>query len=643
MYQHEALGAFQPGTTTTRDVDQEKVIFDEPHGVLEPAQNVQKPFYRYEEYGGYEARGHIRQMQAPPIGASSELNTYSGANKPVTVIREHLGANGEYSLQFAKSGIFSKRSVIPSVIRKRMRGDDQEDSDTPDTYKAANTYGDGPEHTAPEVELLGEHKNLLAMTALADLHTYKINWKALNAFRAHKGDYRALEESEATGVGVNQVMPNYAQLRSRMWLERPSPNKLYVDQVEREVDIFALMSHIAMLDDGGLCFQAGDGSELRLGGGNAVLTAPNLVLLQSGGTTAIVAGDDAVTRARNSVDMTSAKKDVRIGAGKGMYFGSALDGKQVGGMLFDCRSYGLDQDYPKKGGEKIRSSGVVFKVPDSGIMFGARELYLRTCGPILQNGNIVIDCNDGNGDIVTASNNFRRFVKGSITDIFGFEKAAKVNDFNRSRALFCASLWADGSLRANGTVLARNSVVSLSGSMQTQAGGNVLRYRDPALYEQQLRDVSSAEEREISEGTKLYEDKIKKPFKEEKRVGHEETLKKMSFGMRTEEDCGTQGFVLPQTCWQVYADAGAGGMEVWEESPVKYQESEDTVAWPANEAWNERPSLLTLPSGNFGFFELEAGLAKAANGENSPYKQPRTGPYVRQIPKSNYKVLATGE
>ena len=82
-------------------------------------------------------------------------------------------------------------------------------------------------------------------------------------------------------------------------------------------------------------------------------------------------------------------------------------------------------------------------------------------------------------------------------------------------------------------------------------------------------------------------------------------------------------------------------MEAWTEKPVKYQETEETVAWPAKEAWNERATLLTLPAANFGFFNLSEGLAKPTKG--GAYESPTTGPYVRKVPKSAYMVLSKEE
>ena len=225
--------------------------------------------------------------------------------------------------------------------------------------------------------------------------------------------------------------------------------------------------------------------------------------------------------------------------------------------------------------------------------------------------------------------------------MFGFEKVQKVNEFTRERALFCSTLWAEGSIRTNGSILAQRSVVSLTGNFLNNVGGQVRRYLDRALYDAQLREISSVQQEKVYDETKYYDDKVKQPFKVDKKIGHPDMLKKVSFGMRTEKDCGTESFVLPQTCWQLYADNGAGGMEAWTEKPVKYQETEETVAWPAKEAWNERPTLLTLPAANFGFFNLSAGLAKPTNG--GAYEVPRTGPYVRKIPKSEYKVLTKGE
>lgn len=639
MYQHEMLGAFSDDSEKTQDTDPADVVYKKPLGPLEPLLPDQKPFARYREYGGYLGRGHIRELHIPPQGASGGVNSYSSSDLPICVFREHIDAGGGISVQSAREIVLSKRLIVPAGERIRMPADLRDAADKPDNYKAAGLYGNGPAHTANDVNKLGEYKNLLSMAAIFDIHTAKTNWGAISTFRYHKGDYRTPEEVELLGrVGTNQIRLNFAELKAKAWMEAPSPTRLYTDHVLDSVEYYELMSHISITPMGDIVMQAGMGAELRMTSG-IQFGGPGNVVIQSGKTIALLGGDDIAVRARNSVDVTADKKDARFKAGKNVMIGSAMGEEGVGVMLLESRSKTAEQDWPADGGEKIKGNGIIFKAKESVVASLSKDVYIRTCGPNLGDGNIVLDCNDGRGDIIQVAGNHFRFARGRIVDAFGFENVNKINEFVEGRAIVGGQLWVDGDARIVGGVIARNSIVSTSGGFQSLVGGEVGRLVEPDYIDSFLREVSQEEYSKTKEYQESYRSYVKTPYKETDKPGNEDTIRKVSFSLRTQKDYATEDFVLPEAYWQFLAALG-GGMEPWDEKPVKYQDAKEMLPWPGKEPW-EQDTLLTIEPGNLRHFDVGNGVAKPTDG--GAYEVPVVNPFVRKAPKSAYLVLNMGE
>jgi hypothetical protein len=111
-YAWEAAGLFDATKPATREVDEFDVQYLKPYASLEPVEDDQQAFYRYEMFGGYNGQGFMRHLMLPPQEPPA-VNRYSGKEIRPGVFREQVSLDGAYSLTSAHSFSISKRMLIP--------------------------------------------------------------------------------------------------------------------------------------------------------------------------------------------------------------------------------------------------------------------------------------------------------------------------------------------------------------------------------------------------------------------------------------------------------------------------------------------------------------------------------------------------
>jgi hypothetical protein len=650
MYPWEGKGAFAKDKEVSKEIPDADVLFKKPLSKIEPKEMDQQAFHRYEEYGGYLGQGHIRQVAAPPKDV--ELFRYSLDKVVPGVFREHIGIDGSYGLASATEISFAKRSVIPIPKRQRLAEDlNEKDSDNPKNYKSSGTYEgkDGYEHKVGEIVTPEEEPQLTKLAALLDLHTHKFNWKTLSAFAYHQGDFKMPEEADLVPiVGKNQMQPKFSELSDKTWMPLPEPKKLKIDERYKEISLYELMSMITMTNDGAIKITAGQGESITLGGGNILIDCPGSVFLRPGKGFVAMAGDDAIIRARESVDISAGNKDVRIKAEVNLQLLAGNSGK--GGMLLESRAATKTHDYPAEGGEKVRGSGIVLKAAQSHIATLSSELYLRTGGDKeLTSGPIVID-SGSNSDLTLIGRSQKRYAESQYIDCFGIETVRSANTYGESGALFNGSLFANQGLATNGAVTCQQGMTSTSGHFSSPQGGDVGTLPSAAEQQASLDAAASILESIKDDGQTTY-DGIKAAFYDDNRVGNEDVIKKISVGMRNEEQYGTKtDFVMPQCYWQQLA-GDSGGVVAWEEPVVNYQQSggseggSKTMPWPGHEAWANEETLLVMHGKDLKMFELAKGVGKSRDvfDDESAYAKGELAEVERVIPQKEYKVIQTKE
>jgi len=125
--------------------------------------------------------------------------------------------------------------------------------------------------------------------------------------------------------------------------------------------------------DGSIVIRDAWGSEIYMRGGNIVTSCAGDVMSMPGGSDIVMAGDDAVIKARKSVDVSATDNDIRLSAKNGLHAFT-----EDGGILLETNSNSpLDHFYdPEKAGEESQSKGIIFKAPNSRIFGWGDTVHL---------------------------------------------------------------------------------------------------------------------------------------------------------------------------------------------------------------------------------------------------------------------------
>jgi len=466
-YPWEMLGAFQYEKACHQEMSDEDVIHKKPVAAFEPIEDQQEPFYRYREYGGYLGQGRIREILIPPDNHASSIYKLEEVDSvPQAVFRESVSLDGTYALQSAKAVILAKKTLIPAPKKIRLVEDYSEDGDSAENenYKFAGQHGSADEHKVGDLTTDSDSPALVTAAAVMELHAYTFNWKAVHAFHYHAGDYEFKDYSD---MASTTFLPDFNKLDYDMWLDRPSSETAYVDHRYEDVEYFPVSSHVTLAEDGAVVIQGGQGEEIRMVGGSIQISCPGNVLLQPGRSVIALAGDDAIIRARKSVDITATENDVRLKAENNLQMLAANSG--TGSMLIESRSTGSEHDYPSMGGEQIKGSGIILKAGSGQIATLSNELYLRTgvasnSATTAAGGQICLDAGSGYGNIRSIASSSYRYLTGTARDIFktgsanlttsasssagGVEEEWAINSFSAQDATLSTRLRVKGDLHA---------------------------------------------------------------------------------------------------------------------------------------------------------------------------------------------------
>ena len=138
-------------------------------------------------------------------------------------------------------------------------------------------------------------------------------------------------------------------------------------------------------DDGSIIIRDAWGSEIIMRGGNIIITCAGQLELRPGKSIVALAGDDAIIKARNSVDITATNKDVRIKAEANMQLVS--EGRTGGGgILLESKSKSNSVQYTGVTGEAVRSSGIVLKANDATVLTTGKRVHLAASEHFLIDG-----------------------------------------------------------------------------------------------------------------------------------------------------------------------------------------------------------------------------------------------------------------
>ena len=132
---------------------------------------------------------------------------------------------------------------------------------------------------------------------------------------------------------------------------------------------------LSIEEDGSIILRDAWGSEIIMRGGNIVINAAAQIEVRSGKSTVVLAGHDAVIKARQSVDLMATEKDVRIKADGNLHM--LAEGRNGGGnVLIESLATGAGGTWAG-GGEAVHSKGIVFKAQKSAVVSTAETVRLN--------------------------------------------------------------------------------------------------------------------------------------------------------------------------------------------------------------------------------------------------------------------------
>jgi hypothetical protein len=585
------------------------------------AVNGQVPFHRLRRFDGFLGQGFRQQLQLPPQNDQSKIYSIGDTVKAPAVWEEHLALDGNYHM-VSSQGIFIAHiptSISPEQIRspEDSRGDSRENGYGPagigGTTQIIKT-GPGLTTTLP-----GTGSALSADDELA----YGLKWRAGHPFHYHNKDWANHQET------VSEKIDGYRKLADNHYLEKPLPDQLLVDHRETKAEYHPTLSFVSILRDGTVVIAGPAGEEIRMGGGSVEISCPGDIQLRPGRNLVTLAGGDAVTRAKGSVEISASEQDVRIKAQRNMQILGGNAGS--GGVLIESKSTGSAFDYTKTGSEVI-SNGLVLKSNSTVACIG-RDVYLRSGTKDSDTGAIIVDAAKGNGLIVTTASQTLNYNKSDILDYFGTPDNIKsFNYFSNKNTILAGGFQCfDGNGGVlTGSLLTKGNVVALGGTFaasNTTGYVGKLRSEDENKNRKIFENLKDEIKEKSDEGEKYYKQIVADTKHTDNQIGNSRVLSTMGFSFRTTTQYRANSFVLFESRWAQRARMRGETMSTWKEAPVKAI-GESTYPYPGAEAWlntsyrKVNTSLYTKAETGTGFGPKSAG---------SVYEQDPTGSAVEKV------------
>lgn len=694
-YPWEGVGILQPGIRVIEQYDagcyhcfKEKPYYSRWENKYEWAQ----PYHRTQTFYGYIGQGGRRSVTAPPqgeikwtyepnpggeppppfdsaiesskgfsngcVGGPSKDKSPDSMQPMYGLCEDNRALDGRIFMASAKGVTIAKRVLLP-MPKRLKRPEDPQGDEAKKNYKAASMFGSGPDHPITGTLRTTDttYPNMQRAATVMDLHAYLYNYSGFHAFYWHAKDYKLWEEQELKYADVLQKIPEFSRLATeKMYLKEEEPKFFEIDHRYKKSGpqkFYETTCHLSLLEDGGVVIGDGYGAEIRMSGGVVIISAPGDVWLKGGRDVQAWAGNDVIARANKTVDISATEKNVRIKAERHVLVLSGNDGK-MGGILLESRGATKEFDF-EKCGEQIKFSGVVARAPKSQVVGLARDIYLRTGGGEVEEGDITLDATKGRKNILTKSANIYSFVTRSVFHFFGNPQGEdswttdKSNYFDADFTLLCGPIGTDADIVIDGNVLARGSTLCSRGHIFTEVAARGFIFVAPCDGKCQA-DVDAAVEavrQAINEtlpqaGDKVHSGIIEPNWYKEKRAGNSRVMTIMEFSFRTNDDYKITDFLLYEDRWAQWARIGGQQPKKWTERPVKVKVCGETYPFPG-EKWlvsepayrEEDFSMVVFEKG--GLIDLRRGKAPGLAG---PYRDPQYGKGLPpKVINGNYPII----
>lgn len=648
-YAHEALGQYKEGTEWTAEKSDQEVQYssDKAKVDLPDGKEDLQPIYRYQEYGGYLGQGHVRLVMKPAKDGGQRQ--FKDQDKDTGLFLESIGLDGGYTLLSAKSLHIGKRCMITVPKQIKPQADKGGDDGETDNYKFASLEGGGDEHKVGDVKVTGDVKSITRVAAVLDLVAYDAAWKYPHPFHYHTADYKAWNPSEQQDL--TRTQESIAFGGDDFFVADARPKKLKIDHRYGQVDYFERESFIRFFDDGSVMLGSGCGVDLIMAGGRARINAPKGLDLCPGSEIVMLA-EQIVMRAKGSIDISSSDKDVRIKAEKNMQLLAGNGGK--GGILLESKGRGNQQQFKNKYGEDVVSNGVIVRASQSTASLFGKDIYLRTGGADLGEGDILLDASRGKRRVQIFGKEFHTYTTKAVSFNYGpIEKTSTVNRtyyFGEKTAVFDVQLLLGGKLIGYNGGGGKPGIVVDGGVYGTKAFATAGVMADkkgmflgkvPGGFAGTISSACNSAATAASQikqgGQTRHETTVVQKYYQTDQLGDDALIELLKFGFRdplgSTDQYKTDKFQMPESRWQQFTrfGMGSGGVQ-WSEKPVIYQ-GRETYPWPGKKKWKDEPTLLQLSALNM--YDAGAGRDKDRPG---PYENPEAGELQPTTPDGNYKL-----
>lgn len=641
-YPWEATGMYGPNEKFSKTNGAEQVQLDKqfPFALEDIADPSQTPVYRLTEHTGYVGQGFNRTLMRPASENGKRLMT-SAENPDTGLFNEMLTLDGAYGVRSAKEISLVKYPLIPNPRRKRQiedaKGDDLKEDNN---YKFSGQFGDGQDHKVLDWTGEGEYPNLLRPAGVLELITRHYNWKSTHPFFYHEKDYVYPEE----GVS-NSPLTSVQFYRGRMEESyvKVEPLKYKIDNRYQDVNYYNTMSFLSLSEDGSIVIGDGYGAQITMGGGQIRLEAGGDIMLMSG-SRVVTMGKEAIIRAKNSVDISSSEKDVRLKAENNMQLLAGNGG--YGGMLIQSKGLGFQQDYEQKIGEEVVGSGITLLSKGGSVNMMTKTAYFRTGvddGDPESTGDFVLDVANGRSRFVSYALGHMHFSSEGM----GLWHSPTGQEVNITESNFLGPQFSKihgptvmekdvcitrgGNLGVAGGVYAQGSIIALK---QLACANGFAGFGDsstngiPEAIGTFIDEYAAFADSVTEFGPPVFNGYYTNFYWQRKAPGDTTLLSdEIDFSYRDQSSKGSAydyavgKFFLLETRWQQLGRMGmvASG-EAWTEKIVQYQ-GQELYPWPGKVNWVDSSSLMQYAEdGQFLLFDQTK--AKSREAEQSNYEEP---------------------
>jgi hypothetical protein len=567
-YLWEQRGALIFGTSVTKTYSPSDTQVNQPwYAGTEPISDTLIPFHRRTKLRGYLGQGGADLVAVPPEGGS--LFDMAMQQQIPGVYEFGVALDGQVGIRSAKGIVISKRPLAPLPMMQKTA--DDPDGDTSANYKANGVYGNGPDHKVGDIFVPSPNDHQIRAAAAIDAYDYLFNWKTFrHTFNYHTLDWYIPQETAMPNAGsMASGIPSYGNLAGQQYLQTPPSFPMQVDSRYGNVLYFPNNAYIALLEDGGILFVDGWGSEFLMSAGSIRLSAAGDIWELAGRNINHWAGWDLIGRGNNEVNLSANWGHLRVSAGASVL--GLAGNRGCGGFLWESRATQTVEVYDAN---NPIVTGFVVRCKHSPIALMAKDILVSTLALGTNDANSHIVLEAGVAKIIEHANVIEERADLTVMHVLG---GSTVNEFWATENNFGAAVSVDGKLDVNGCVLATTTItagtlMSATNYMQNDAGVT-------AAVATMVSQVSGRAATASAYAASSEDDR--------KELVNNTDVETVEFEWRDKQDYKTEQLAVFEPRWQQIARLTGQSLHKWTEFPSTDDVGNITYPHPGKGEWLE--------------------------------------------------------